>query len=183
MPNYRRYFVPGGTYFFTIVTHERTPLFGQVLNRLLLADAIDKQQAKRPFELLAYVLLPDHMHWLVSLPRGDKNYSLRIGQMKENFTTEFLKSGGEEGVQTRSREKHRERAVWQRRFWEHLVRDENDLWNCANYIHWNPVKHGLVKQVRDWEWSSFHRFVEAGSYPIDWGRSDPCPGYHTPEWF
>jgi putative transposase len=182
MPNYRRYYVPGGTYFFTIVTHERRPLFAAENNRTLLREAIQKQQEKRPFEIIACVLLPDHMHLIVSLPPGDDKYSLRIGQIKEAFTTSYLRQGGTEPKVSRSRTKHRERAIWQRRFWEHTVRDEDDLQRCADYVHWNPVKHALAKRPYDWEWSTFRNFVARGHYSIDWGRSDPCAGYDAPEW-
>ena len=182
MSNYRRYRVAGGTYFFTLVTHERRPLFADELGRKCLRDAIHAEQAKRPFELFAIVLLPEHLHCVWNLPSGDDSYSLRWAKIKEEFTRSYLKAGGGEGEASASRQKHRERAVWQRRFWEHTVEDEDDLKRCVDYIHWNPVKHGLVNRVRDWEWSSFHRFVELGEYPLDWGRVNPCEGYDEPEW-
>ena len=182
MPNYRRWYVPGGTYFFTVVTYGRRPLLTEPAARVLLREAIVKERTKRPFEIVAWVLLPDHLHTVWTLPAGDADYSLRWGKIKENFTRTFLAGGGQEGTRNRSRRRHRERAVWQRRFWEHTVRSESDLEQCVDYVHWNPVKHGLVRRVRDWEWSTFHRFVTAGLYGVDWGESDPCVGYAEPEW-
>ncbi len=180
--NYRRYYVPGGMYFFTLVTHERRPLFADAVSRRLLREAILKEQQKRPFGLYAIVLLPDHCHTIWSLPPGDKVYSLRWTRIKETFTRNYLAAGGTEGTMSPSRESQQERAVWQRRFWEHTIVDEDDLKRCVDYIHWNPVKHGLVLRVCDWEWSSFHRFVEMGEYEQDWGKANPCAGYNEPEW-
>jgi len=182
MPNYRRWYIPGGTYFFTVVTFERRPFLTDETSRDLLRAAIEEERVKRPFKIIAWVLLPDHLHAVWSLPAGDARYSLRWQKIKEEFTKSFLAGGGQEGVRNRSRRAKGERAVWQRRFWEHTVEDEEDLERCVDYVHWNPVKHGLVTRVRDWPWSTFHRFVETGQYDIDWGRTDPCPGYDAPEW-
>jgi len=182
MPHYHRHYVPGGTYFFTVVTHERRPILGDALGRRCLREALRLEQQNRPFELNAIVLLPDHLHAVWSLPGKDQDYSLRWQRIKETFTRSFLKAGGSEGQPSPSRERHRERAVWQRRFWEHTCRDEDDLQRFLDYLHWNPVKHGLVRRVRDYPWSSFHRFVELGKYDGPWGESDPCPGWDEPEW-
>ncbi len=182
MPNYRRWHVPGGTYFFTVVTFERQPLLADDLPRTLLREAIDKERGKRPFEIVAWVLLPDHLHAVWTLPPGDDDYSLRWQKIKEEFTKNYLSAGGREGVRSRSRRARQERAVWQRRFWEHTVEDEDDLERCVDYVHWNPVKHGHATRVRDWPWSTFHQFVKAGHYELDWGNTDPCPGYKAPEW-
>lgn len=152
------------------------------LVRPLLHAAIQKERTRRPFQIVAWVLLPDHMHAIWTLPPGDARYSLRWQKIKEEFTVRFLAAGGREGVRSRSRRRHRERAVWQRRFWEHTVSDELDLERCVDYVHWNPVKHGVVQRVCDWPWSTFHRFVAAGHYALDWGCQDPCPGYDDPEW-
>jgi putative transposase len=182
MPNYRRHYVPGGTYFFTVVTHERRPILTPTIGRDRLRRAIESVRTERPFEIVAIALLPDHLHTIWTLPEHNADYSIRWGLIKERFTRLFLRAGGSDGVSTESRRKHRERSVWQRRFWEHTIKDEDDLKRCADYIHWNPVKHGLAKSVIDYPWSSFHRFVDGGEYEPTWGAADPCPGYDEPEW-
>jgi putative transposase len=182
VPNYRRHYVPGGTYFFTVVTHERRPLFETDEAATLLRTAMREVRAKRPFEVLAIALLPDHLHCVWALPEADADYSTRWRQIKEAFTRSFLGGGGTEGASSASRQRHHERAVWQRRFWEHTCRDQDDLNRCIDYIHWNPVKHGLVARVSAYRRSSFHRHVAEGVYPPDWGGVDPCPGYSAPEW-
>lgn len=182
MSRYRRWYVPGGTYFFTAVTYSRRCFLTDDLARPLLRQAIDTIREKYPFEIVAWVLLPNHMHTVWTLPRGDCDYSVRWARIKEEFTEQWLAAGGWEGARNRSRRRRGERAVWQRRFWEHTVRDEEDLERCVDYVHWNPVKHGHVPRVADWPWSTFHRYVAAGHYGSDWGRIDPCPGYDAPEW-
>jgi putative transposase len=155
MSNYRRSCVPGGTFFFTIVTHNRRQFLTSDLARACLRKAIDKIRWKLPFEMVAIVLLPDHWHAVWSLPRGDSRYSLRIRQIKEAFTREYLANGGMELQQSRSRTDHGMRGIWQKRFWELTIDDDDDLKRCVDYIHWNPKKHGLVSNVKDWQWSSF----------------------------
>jgi putative transposase len=182
MPDYRRNYVPGGTWFFTVVTFERSPLFAQEDSRALLRGAIQTVRARFPLSIVAIVLLPDHLHCIWTLPEGESNHSTHWRRIKEQFTRTYLDAGGAEGNRRESRLRHGERAVWQRRFWEHTCRDQDDLNRCIDYIHWNPVKHGLVERVRDYPWSSFHRYVEHGVYPLDWGSVDPCPGYVSPEW-
>jgi putative transposase len=182
MPNYRRHYVPGATYLFTVVSHERRPILTTALGRRCLRHAFRSVSADRPFEIVAIVLLPDHLHTIWTLPSTDANYSLRWALIKERFTRRYFTLGGTDGTVTESRRRHRERAVWQRRFWEHAVWDEDDLKRCADYIHWNPRKHGLAASVCDYPWSSFHRFVRGGEYEMHWGSGDPCPGYDEPEW-
>lgn len=182
MSNYRRNYVPGGTYFFTVVTFRRRQFLTNELARNCLHDAIDKVRRKWPFDIVAIVLLPDHWHTVWTLPQGDSRYSLRLRQIKEAFTRRYLASGGRESRQSRSRIDHGLRGVWQKRFWEHTIDDEDDLKRCVDYVHWNPKKHGLVAAVRDWPWSSFHRFVAAGEYTLDWGKDDPAPGFDAAEW-
>jgi len=121
-----------------------------------------KVRRNRPFETVGFALMPDHLHAVWTLPRGDWGYPLRWGQIKESFTRSFLAAGGAEGSRNVSRIKRRERAIWQHRFWEHTVRDEDDLQRCIDYIHWNPVKHGLVERVQEYPWSTFHRYVKLG---------------------
>jgi putative transposase len=182
MPEYRRWYVPGGTYFFTLVTcHRRAILCGDV-GRRCLHEAIHAVQDKLPVTVVAIVLLPDHIHSVWTLPADDARYSLRWKQIKEGFTRRFLDAGGTEQQVSRSRSQHSERGVWQRRFWEHTVQDEEDLKRCVDYVHWNPKKHGYVSSVCDWPWSSFHRFVKQGEYEICWGADNPTPGYNAPEW-
>lgn len=182
MPNYRRYFVPGGAYFFTLVAHERRPIFTTPTARRCLRKALLRIKARRPFEILAIVLLPDHLHTVWTLPHGDSAYPRRWARVKESFTRDFLKSGGKEGSLNRSRVMKRERGVWRRRYWEHTVDDEGDLESCINYIHWNPVKHALVERVSDYPWSTFHRYVREGHYEPDWGRTNPCPNFGDERW-
>jgi putative transposase len=175
MSAYRRYFIPGGTYFFTVVSYERRPILTSPIARSCLGNALRIVKARRPFESVAMVLMPDHLHAVWILPRGDSDYSTRWGRIKETFTLSFLSSGGGEGFRNASRIRRRERAVWQRRFWEHTVRDEDDLQRCIDYIHWNPVKHGLVERVPDYPWSTFHRYARRGEYDWAWGSVNPCP--------
>ncbi len=182
MPEYRRWYVPGGTYFFTLVTFERLNFLASDLARPLLRRAIDEVRSEMSFQVVSWVLLPDHLHTVWTLPPGDSDYSERWKRIKGTFSKSYLAEGGAEGVRNRSRRRHREAAIWQRRFWEHTVEDENDLLAFVDYVHWNPVKHGQVSRARDWPWSTFHRFVEAGHYTMDWGGTDPCPGNNDPEW-
>ena len=159
MSDYRRWYVPGGTYFFTVVTHNRRPLFIDEPAILLLREAWRTVRRKWPFETIAVVLLPDHFHAVTALPPGYDQYSLRLGKIKEYFTRAYLASGGHDGRRSESRLGRGERGIWQRRFWEHVCQDQDDLREKVDYVHWNPVKHGLVKHVREHRWSSFPRFV------------------------
>jgi putative transposase len=181
MPNYRRWRIPGGSFFFTVVTAGRRPILTTELGRASLREALAEIQAERPFEIFAIVLLPDHLHAIWTLPPGDDDFSSRWGAAKASFTKKYLASGGVEAPISDSRRKKRERGVWQRRFWEHFVRHEDDLKRCLDYLHYNPVKHGLVERVRDWPWSSFQRFVKLGEYPENWGEGVKIP--HTPHLF
>jgi putative transposase len=121
-----------------------------------------------PFEVPAIVLLPEHLHAIWTLPRGDDRYPLRWRWIKREFTREWLKVTGIEQKRTPARKRERRRGVWQRRYWEHTIKDESDFEAHFDYIHYNPVKHGHVTRPRDWPWSSFHRWVTAGHYHIDW---------------
>jgi putative transposase len=152
------------------------------LARNCLHHAIEEVRHDWPFAINAIVLLPDHFHTVWSLPRGDSDYSLRIRRIKELFTRRYLEGGGMELPQSTSRAAQAYRGIWQKRFWEHTVRDDEDLKRCVDYVHWNPKKHGLVTSVNEWQWSSFHRYVEAGEYEQHWGGTDPTPGFDTPEW-
>jgi putative transposase len=122
------------------------------------------------------VLLPDHLHLLCGLPAGDIDYSGRIAQIKKRFTRAFLSAGGAEGAATTSRTRHRVRGVWEKRFWEHTIRDYRDYVLHLEYIHMNPVKHSLAARAFDWPWSSFRRYVRMGWYPEDWSGPLHVPG-------
>jgi putative transposase len=170
MRHYRRN-REGRVFFFTVVTHERRPILTTELGRQSLRSAIDETRETFPFEILAIVLLPDHLHAVWELPADDADYSVRWRRIKSRFTRTWLANGGTEGLKSRSRRSAQERAIWQRRFYEHTCRDEADLKRRVDYVHVNPLKHRLVERVIDWRWSSFHRYVSAGEYPPDWGTS------------
>ena len=157
----------------TIVTYNRRPILTTREGRRLLHAAIDTVREERPFHFTATVLLPDHWHMVIELPRGDTDYSTRIKRIKEEFTKDWLAAGHPEAAVTASQRSRGERGVWRPRFWEHTLRSEEELDACADYIHYNPVKHGLAPRVRDWPWSSFHRFVKAGHYDPEWGGVAP----------
>jgi putative transposase len=182
MPDYRRWYVPGGTYFFTAVTADRRRTLCEALARNCLHNAIEAIRKKRSMEVVAVSLLPDHIHTIWTLPPNDLAYPIRWKRIKEEFTLAYLASGGTEAPHSDSRLCQGERGVWQRRYWEHMVRDEDDLKRCVDYVHWNPKKHGYAANVCDWAWSSFHRYVEMGEYDHQWGAEDPTPGYNDPEW-
>lgn len=165
MVTYRRVRVVGGTYFFTVVTHERRPWLCDPKAREALRNAVDAVRSRRPFEVDAWVLLPDHMHCLWSLPEGDHDFSTRWRLIKA-MTTKTL---GVEGPVSESREKRKEGGLWQRRYWEHAIRDDEDFERHCDYIHYNPVRHGLARAPGDWPFSTFRRFVKRGLYPGDWG--------------
>ncbi len=143
MVNYRRVYVPGGTYFFTIVTEHRQPILIQHIDNL--REAFRKTKKKYPFSIEAIVVLPDHLHTIWKLPVDDSDYSLRWRLIKRSFSNEFKAFD-----RNASKIKKQEKNIWQRRFWEHLIRDDNDLRIHFDYIHYNPVKHGLVMKPADW---------------------------------
>jgi putative transposase len=171
MSDYRRYFVHGGSYFFTVVTERRARLFSDDRARKLLGSVMRRCLARYPVDVVAIVLLPDHMHAIWTLPSGDRDYPLRWRWIKREFTRSWLAIGGVEVAVGPAQRNERRRGIWQRRFWEHSIRDEDDLEAHFDNIHFNPVKHGYVNSTRDWPWSSFHRWVRSGHYPLDWGRT------------
>jgi putative transposase len=164
MTNYRRSNFPGGYYFFTVVTHKRAKFLTSELALQCLRTSFLEIKEKRPFEIIASCLLPDHIHCIWKLPDGDNDFSYRWSAIKAGFTRKFLSRGGLEGYQAISRQRKRERGLWQRRFWEHQIKDEADLQKHVDYIHYNPIKHGLAKQVEQWPWSTFHKYYQAGIY-------------------
>ena len=167
---YRRAFRPGGTFFFTLVTYRRRRFLCDDLARVLLRRAIDACRAVSPFEMDAFVLLPDHLHAVWTLPEGDADFSSRWSRIKKAFTRTWVAAGGWQGAVSESRRHNRRRGVWQRRFWEHIIRDGTDLERHLNYIHYNPIKHGRVQCAHDWQWSSFHRLVREKVYDARWWR-------------
>lgn len=173
MPEYRRFYEPGGTYFFTVVTAARRPLFADLWAQRLLGEIMRRIKAISPFETAAIVLLPDHLHCLWTLPRGDEDFSTRWKAIKREFTVAYLAEGGCEARPTASQRERGHRGVWQRRFWEHLIRDETDFEAHLDYIHYNPVKHGYCARPWDWTASSFRQHVSLGQYDPEWGRSEP----------
>jgi putative transposase len=168
MPNYRRAIVPGGTFFLTLVTQRRVPIFAAQDARANLRGALERCNEFHPFELDAIVLLPDHLHVLMTLPIGDADFSRRISHIKATFTRSYLADGGHEEPRSPSRLRQRARGVWQRRFWEHTITDEDDLHRHLDYIHYNAVKHRHVACPHDWPHSSFHRYASEGYYDRDW---------------
>ncbi len=179
MSQYRRTFQSGGMFFFTLVTYKRRPFLTSGLGIDIIKQSWRDVQRKMPFALDAVCLLPDHMHLLITLPNGDPDYSMRIKMLKSVFTIKFLKAGGQDGIRNGSRLEKGEAAIWQRRFWEHTIRDEIDYESHFHYIHYNPVHHTLVQKVSDWRWSSFHRYVEEGMYSETWGSAIDPTGWNV----
>jgi putative transposase len=168
MTNYRRNRIPGGTYCFTVNLLDR--------RSRLLVDRIDALRAAvrhvrkaRPFHIDAWVVLPEHMHCLLTLPDGDADYSTRLRLIK----TKLSRSVAAGEARSPSRAARKERGIWQRRFWEHTIRDDADYAAHMDYIHFNPVHHGLTTSAADWEFSTFRRCVALGMYPADWAVVGP----------
>jgi putative transposase len=168
MPNYRRAHQPGGTFFLTLVTHLRHPLFADETARLVLRHSISQTRHERPFTLDAIVLLPDHLHLILTLPDCESDFSTRVGAIKGRFSRRWHERRGVELPQSVSRQKHEQRGVWQKRFWEHCVSDEADLNRCIEYMMYNPVKHGLARCPHAWPHSSFAQFVDQHRFAQDW---------------
>lgn len=166
---YRRDLTTGATYFFTVVTCRRSRLFAQGENIEQLRAAFRDEKARRPFHIDAIVILPDHIHAIWTLPPGDADYSMRWRNIKRSFTA-TIPPERRPGIFA-SRKHKKEQAIWQRRFWEHRIRDERDFENHVNYIHFNPVKHGYVSRPVDWPHSSIHRYIRQGMLTPDWGAS------------
>lgn len=164
MPEYRRMWVPGGTYFFTVTLLERHG--NSLLTRHvdLLRSAVCSVRRRHPFRIQAWVVLPDHLHCIVELPADDSDYAMRWMLIKQTFAKAIPKTE----YRNDARVRREERGIWQRRYWEHVIRDDDDWRGHLDYIHYNPVKHGYVQRVCDWPYSSFHRFARQGLYPQDW---------------
>lgn len=162
MVRYRRNFVPGGTFFFTVTLRDRrsSTLIDNIAS---LRGAFRTTRGERPFAVDAIVILPDHLHTVMTLPNEDSDFSGRWRRIKSLFTRNVVARGATIECNPRG-----EYVLWQRRFWEHTIRDETDLERHVDYIHYNPVKHGFVSRVADWPYSSFHRYVRQGLLPADW---------------
>ena len=168
MSVYRRNYVAGGTYFFTVNLQDRkqTLLVDYVEQ---LRNAVAKVKRQRPFIIDAWVVLPDHMHAVWTLSEGDSDYSGRWREIKKGFNRNI--PAGE--LLSIARQRQGERGIWQRRFWEHTIKSETDYRHHIDYVHINPLKHGLVTQVKDWPYSSFHRHHQNGLYPQHWPNTEP----------
>ena len=163
---YRRADIAGGTYFFTInLADRRSSLLVDEIDKLRIS--INKVKKNHPFELDAMVVLPDHMHLLITLPKDDSDFPTRLMLIKSGFSRQIPKT---ENIKE-SRLSKRERGIWQRRYWEHLIRDETDFERHVDYIHFNPVKHGYVNQAVQWEFSTIHRYIQNGIIAPDWGSN------------
>ena len=172
MPDYRRNRVPGGTYFFTVNLSDRrsNALVTQIEP---LRAAVRRTRHLMPFRIDAWVVLPDHMHTVWTLPEGDANFSHRWQVIK----TAFSRAIDPPEPLSDSRQARGERGIWQRRFWEHTIRDEHDYRAHVDYIHFNPVKHRLATSAAAWPYSTFHRAVARGQYPSSWAAKDSDDGF------
>lgn len=168
MSNYRRIYIPGGTVFLTLVTYQRYPIFSKSENVSLLRHAVANIRSEMLFEIIGAVVLPDHVHFIWNLLNNDADYSKIIGKIKVLFTKSLGKNFDLPENLSKSRRKHRESNIWQRRFWDHQIRDELDLQRHLDYIHFNPVKHGLVSCPHFWQYSSFHKWVRQDVYSCKW---------------
>jgi len=159
----------GNTYFFTVVMHRRQTILCNDDIRSALRGAIVKTRKIHPFEIDAWVLMPDHLHCIWTLPEGDANFTTRWAMIKRYVTKQCAEKYQRDEWLNKSRIKRKESTLWQRRFWEHQIRDDADFQRHFDYIHFNPVKHGYVNVVKDWDFSSFHRYVLDGVYSDNWG--------------
>ncbi len=173
MPNYRRAWCQGGTYFFTVNLQQRqgNTLLTQHIDELRSAVALVKKH--HPFIIHGWVVLPKHLHCVIELPENDSDYSTRWRLIKMAFSKAIPKTEKRSHVRIR----RGERGIWQRRYWEHLIRDEADYRAHMDYVHINPVKHGLVTRVNDWPYSTFHGLVREGVYSEDWAGGEQVLSY------
>jgi putative transposase len=162
MSEYRRFYQPGGSYFFTVVTYNRMPILTVSENLSRLQQSFEHVMNHHDFTIEAMVVLPDHLHCIWQLPPGDSDFSTRWRLIKRFFSIKKDKQVTERG----------EKNIWQRRFWEHFLRDEEDWRRHMDYIHYNPVKHGYVQNPADWPHSSFHKALHEGLYPVGWGTKE-----------
>ena len=164
---YRRNIIPGGSFFFTVVTEKRRPILATKDAVNVLRNAFRTVRQRHPYEIDAIVVLPDHLHCICTLPPGDGDYATRWRLIKTWFTKHC--NPELRGTPDRSRTAKGEQALWQHRYWEHTLRNDADFASHTDYIHYNPIKHGHASSAIAWPYSSFHRYVESGAYPADWG--------------
>ncbi|RYD14058.1 MAG: transposase [Lysobacteraceae bacterium] len=164
MRTWKRLYRPGGTYFFTVVTARREPWFGDPMHVQCLRYALRETRASHPFAMVAFVILPDHLHCIWTLPDHEHDFSLRWALVKKRCKARMIALAPS----------MRGQPIWQPRFWEHHIRDERDFMRHLDYIHYNPVRHGYAASARDWPWSSFPKFVRGGAYDADWGQVRPA---------
>lgn len=167
MSDYRRAWHPGGLYFFTVNALERRGNDILVRHIDALREAIRWTRRNHPFRIHAWVVLPDHLHCMIELPPGDADFAMRWRLIKMHFSKSLPVAERRSTV----RRRRGERGIWQRRYWEHLLRDERDFAAHMDYVHFNPVKHGYVTRAADWPYSTLPRLMQAGVYPADWAGS------------
>ena len=168
MPNYRRSRTKGGVFFFTVVSHNRLPIFKNVGNVRTFRNISNEVRDELPFKEIACVILHDHIHSIWKLPDSAHDFSKRWGIIKRRVSLDCAEHYKKDYLINASKKKHRESTIWQRRFWEHQIRDQNDLNRHIDYIHYNPVKHGLCKRPAEWQYSTLHKYIKEGVYPDDW---------------
>ena len=162
MSHYKRMYLAGATYFFTVVTYNRIPIFSAPGQVALLREAFLYVMQRRSFDMPAAVVLPDHLHCIWSM-KSDADYSTRWQMIKTQFCRTFRNQ----------QPAWKQKMIWQPRFWEHTIRDQQDLHRHLDYIHYNPVKHGLVARPVDWQYSSIQKYIDLGLYDVSWGTSEP----------
>jgi putative transposase len=172
MSRYRRDTTLGATWFFTVVTYRRQPVLCDDAVRTAFRDAITTTRTDWPFRIDAWVLLPDHLHCIWTLPEGDADFSTRWNLIKRRTSKALNETYMQPEWMSKSKRSHRELTFWQRRFWEHRIRDDLDFERHTDYIHYNPVKHGQVTSPLEWKHSTFHRFVKESVYAADWGSNE-----------
>jgi putative transposase len=171
MPNYRRCRETGASFFFTLNVRDRRDGALLVDHIESLRRAVAAERTHRPFRVRAWVVLPDHMHWIWTLPQGDDDYATRWRRIRTNFSIAIPPQEWE----TRTRRRPGKRAIWQPRYWERRIRDDAELHALIDYVHINPVKHRHVTRTADWPHSSFHAYVARGAYTTDWGCATDYP--------
>jgi len=161
MPNFRRYYIPNATVFISCVTRDRYPYLQSEMDVDTFIETLSNVLEYHPFRILAHVILPDHFHWLMKVDDPDGDFSKVLHSVKRNFTLNYKKA---HNIETPL-------SIWQSRFWDHVIRDEKDLENHFDYIHWNPVRHGYVSRPEDWSYSTYKDWMVKGFYDLGWGWS------------